>query len=318
MMATRDTFDAGPYAEWLGLSTGLISGGELNVNVSNSSAVDIGALVGYIVDYTSNELNPRITRVSLPSQTVPLEDITRPNTWWMVDINGNVIQQATRPTNTQRRSFIQLGATAQQGGVIFIDQSLPVVSRELTNQFYDFLYAVGPFHISGNVIAAAGANLQLTQTSGKVFQVSQNRFQGPVLTNDPHVSTTLAQNPVAFRYATRDTTVTPNTVTTLDPTKYDLNGVATIIGGGVVVATIQHVYLFATNTVEDQIVIQYGQTVYPTLDDALIAVGNELFTRNANLQDSIYLYSIIMTRTATNLQDPTQARIIKMPLFAHD
>lgn len=315
-MPRRNAFEPGPYAEWLGLSTGLISGGEMNANVSDPTKLDIGAFVGYIIDYTTNEMNPRVVRVSKPDQTVALEDSVRAITWWLVDVNGNIVQQADRPTNSQRRTHLQLGATVQSGGTIFIDQSLPVGSRQSTNQLYDLMYSLGGFNISGNVITANGATLQLSQTAGKVFQVGFNHYAGPVLTNDPHVSTTQAQTPVQFRYITQTPAPTAAPVTSLDPLNYDLNGVKTLIPGGVVQATIQHLYLFATNNVADQVVIQYGNTIFNTLDDALIAVGQENYPRNPSLRDGIYLYSIILTKGAVSLLDPVNTRIVRMNPFS--
>lgn len=315
-MPRRSAFEPGPYAEYLGLSTGLISGGELNANISDPDSLDIGAFIGYIVDYSTNEMNPRVTRVSMPDQTVALENTTRAITWWMVDANENIIQQETRPTNSQRRTHLQLGATVQVGGTIFIDQSLPVWSRQSTNQLYDLMYALGGFNTSGNVIAAKGATLQLTQTAGKVFQVSFNHYAGPTLTDDPHVSSTQAQDPVSIRYVTQTPAPAAAPVTTLDPLNYDLNGVKTLIPGGVVQATVQHLYLFATNNAADQVVVQYGNVIYNTLDDALIAIGQENFPRNPTLGDGIYLYSIVMTKGATSLLDLVNARIVRMNPFS--
>lgn len=314
-MANREAFDAGPYTEWLGLSTGLVSGGEMNVNVGSPGSVDISPLVGYIVDYTTNQLNPRVTRISMPAQTVALTNTTRALTWWLVDVDENVIQQADRPTNTQRRTHLQLGVTAQAAGTIFVDQSLPVWSRQTTNQLYDLMYALGGFNVTGNVFTATGATLQLAQTAGKVFQVSFNHYAGPTLTRDPHVATTQAQSPVSIRYVTQTPAPAVAPVTTLDPLNYDLNGVKTLIPGGVVVATIQHLYLFAVNNAVDQVVVQYGNVIYNTLDDAMIAVGQENFPRNPNLADGIYLYSIVMTKGAVSLLDPVNTRIVRMNPF---
>lgn len=314
-MPRRSSFEPGPYAEYLGLSTGIVSGGELNASATVGS-LDIGALIGYIIDYSTNEMNPRVTRISLPDQTVALTDTTRAITWWMVDVNENIVQQGARPSNSQRRTHLQLGATVQTGGVIFVDQSLPVLERQSTNQLYDLMYALGGFNVSGNVIAAKGATLQLTQTAGKVFQVSFNHFAGAAHTDDPHVSTTQAQDPVSIRYVTQTPSPATAPVTTLDPLNYDLNGVKTLIPGGVVQATIQHLYLFATNNAADQIVVQYGNVIYNTLDDALIAVGQENFPRNPSLTDGIYLYSIVLTKQAVSLLDPVNARIVRMNPFS--
>lgn len=311
-MPRRSAFEPGPYAEYLGLGTGLIYGGEINVNGTNPAAIDLEDLVGYIFDYTTNDRNPRVVRVHVPSQTIPLEDTVRAITWWMVDEDGNVVQQATRPTNSQRRTHIQLGATAQSGGVIFGDQSLPVITRETTNQLYDLMYAMGAFNIDGNFLTPAGANMQLNHSSGRVFQVAFNHFAGSAHTNDPHISTTIAQSPAQFRYAVQTPSPAGALVSNVDPLNYDNNGVITLVGGGSNTTTIQHVYLFAANTANQQLVIQYGQTQYATFDEALIAVGQEPFVKNPNLSGSVYLYSIVVTRTCISLQDTINSRLVKM------
>ncbi len=315
-MPRRTMFDAGPYTEWLGLSTGLIYGGEINVNPTNQDSIDLEDLVGYVFDYTTSERNPKVTRVYVPAQTIPLENTVNAITWWMVDADGNVVQQSTRPTNSQRRTHIQLGATAQSGGVIFADQSLPVLARETTNQLYDLMYAMGAFNIEGNFLTAAGANMQLNHTAGKVFQVSFNHFAGSVHTNDPHVNTTQAQTPAQFRYSIRTPSPAGPLVNVVDPLNYDLNGVLTPVGGGSNATTIQHVYLFAANNASEQLVIQYGQTQYATFDDALLSIGQEPFIKNPNLSGSVYLYSIVVTRTCTSLQDSVNARLVKMQPLA--
>lgn len=297
--------------ESIGLDTGVTSGGELNANLTNPSALDIGATVGYIVDYVTTPATPLITRVEIPAQTVALENTVNIVTWWMADTAGNIVQQATRPTNTQRRTHLQLGPTAQFGGTIILDQSLPVILPQPTNQLYDFLYAWGSFNIEGNVLSAAGANLQVAKSAGSVFAVAFNHFAGAVLTNDPHVSAAAAQNPVSLRHVTQ-TTVPATPVTSVDPANYDVGGVVTPVGGGAGRATIQRVYLSPVNAVEDQIVVHYGQATYTDLDSAVVAAGNDAFVQNEDIRgaNGVLLGYIVATRTATNLSDTSQARFI--------
>lgn len=307
-----------PEADTLGFTSGIIVGGEINVNGSNPLAIDISATVGFVVDYTTTPLTPTITRVSTGPQTITLTDLVNPITWWLMSSTGVVTQQSTRPTNSQRRTHLQLGATVQANGLaIIIDQSLPVVLAQPVNQLYDLMYALGAFSISGNQISSNGANLTFGKTAGDVFAASFNKFSGPTLTNDPHVSPTAAQAPAQFRYIFRNTNPVPPTRTDVDPANYDVGGVLTMVPGGANASTIQRVYLFASNATPDQLLIQYGQNVYNSLDEAVAAIPTESFIVNPTARDNgVLIGFIVTTRTATNLSSTTQARFIQAAKFA--
>jgi hypothetical protein len=303
-----------------GLSTGIASGGEVNVNALNPLAVDISATDGYIVDYLAGtQAAPVITRVKTAAQTVALDAaaLARTVTWWLLDSAGAVVQQATKPTNEQRRTHLVLGVTALVGGVIVDDQSLPVILPQQANQLVDLMDALGPFIVSGNAITANGANLKINQSAGTIFSRAFNHYDGPTLTNNPHVKTTLAQTPAQFRYATQSTSVFGGTVTDIDVAHYDAAGVITPIGGGANSSTIHRVWMFATNTAPEQMVVQYGQTVYASLAAAVDQIGSSGYTVNPILPGLGALVAyVVATRTATNLSDPTQAVIVTAGKFA--
>lgn len=306
-----------PDAEPIGFDTGIVQGGEISANLSNPLSLDIGATVGYVADYTSTPGTPILTRVSTNAQTVALENTTRSITWWMIAPNGTVIQQANRPTNTQRRQNLQLGATAQNGVQIFVDQTLPVIVPHPTNQLYDLMYSLGSFNITGNRITPVGGNLQIAQTSGTVFAVGFNHFAGATLTNDPHVSTTTAQTPAQFRYVTQNSIAAGATVTSIDVGNYDNGGTITAIPGGANASTIHRVYLFPTNNAADQLVVQYGQTVYSSLAAAISGVGNNPnFIRNPTIPDGILLGYVVATKSATDLSNAGQASVTMANRFA--
>jgi hypothetical protein len=319
--ATRDVgmqFGNVPDAESMGFDTGVIFGGELNVNISNPLSLDIADTIGYIADYVTTPATPTLTRVSISAQTVALTNTSRALTWWMIDSTGAIIQQAEQPTNTQRRQYLQLGATATDGVTIFVDQTLPVIIPNPINQLYDLMYSLGSFNISGNVLSPASTNLQLTQTNGKVFAVGFNHFAGPTLTNDPHVSNTQAQNPAILRYVTSVVAPAVPTVLSINPLNFDNAGAVTLISSGGGSATIQRVFLFPTNDAEFQLVIQYGPVVYSSLTNALAKVGIEGYTRNSSLADGILLAYVVVTKNCTDLTDTTRAAIIMAPRFANN
>lgn len=304
------------------LSTGIASGGEISANASNPSAVDIAALDGYIVDFIAGDQSrPVVTRVKAPSQTVPMDAgaLARAVTYWLMDSAGNVIQQAARPGPEQRRTHLMLGVTGHTGGVIGVDQTIPVILADPANQLADLMDALGAFSISGNVISPNGANLQINQTAGRMFSRGFNHFTSGVLTRNPHISDTVAQTPASFIQITRSTVLAPSLTSTLDVANYDNAGVVAPVGGGAGSAQIIRVYCFANNLPPFQLVVQYGQTVHSSLSAALDRVGKSTsFIPNPtfNIGQGALVAYIAVTRSATNLSDPAQAVFVPAGKFA--
>ena len=300
------------------MSTGMMSGGDISVNGLNPAALDISAFTGYVVDEFTDPKNPAVTRVEAAAQTVALDGpaLARTLTWWMASSTGAIIQQALEPTNEQRRSHIVLGVTAQAGGVIFVDQSLPTVLAQPANQFMDLLGALGPFSVTGNLITPNGVNLNVNHSAGTLFSRSANHYASSLLTRNPHVVPTLAQTPAQYRYITATATSFGPLVNTIDVANFDSGGVITPVGGGAGTSTIQRVWLFATNTAAAQLAIQYGQTTYSSLANAIDAIGQSGHVVNPMLRAGALIAHIVVTRTATNLSDTAQARIFVAGKFA--
>lgn len=305
-----NTIDAELLAQ-LGLSTGILLGGELNVNAIDDTQVDIGDTYGVIVDYVTTPSSPTVTKVTFAAATVTITDLVEPITWLLIDSTGTLSQQTTRPTNSQRRTHLVLGGVLVAGGGIIQDQSLPNYPPQMLNQLYDLMDALGPFNVSGNLLQPAGANLQLAKTAGTVFNRGFNHFAGSTLTTDPHISTTAAQNPVTMRYVTQTPAAPVATVTAVDPTMYDVGGVITAVPGGSGVSTIQRVYITPLNDVTQQVVIQYGQTAYASLDAAIAAIGNQTFVKNPNLADATLLGYVVAKKSCTDLSIAADARVIQ-------
>ena len=299
------------------IGTGTLYGGEINATPGITGSVRIGATFGYVADYVTNPAAPTLTTVNFAQKDVALDGaaLARTVTWLMADSAGNIVQQATRPTNTQRRTHLQLGVVAQAAGTIFIDQSLSVTLRGPVNQLYDLMYALGSFNIAGNSLAPASTNLQLQKSVGTIFTPASNYYDGPTRTNDPHVSTIAAQNPVTLRYVTSVPQAPVPTVTSVNPASYDVGGVVTAVPGGANTSTIQRVFLVAANSTADQIIVQYGSVTYSNLDAAVAGLATENFTTHPNLVDAVLLGYVVVTKSATNLASTTQARIFGASKF---
>lgn len=302
------------------LSTGIASGGELNV--TGPQSFEILPFVGYIVDNTGTVSSPpSITKIDYPGTVIMLSgaSLTQTITWWLMNSAQTIIQQGTRPTPTQRRTHLVLGASIFDiGSASLLEiQTLPVWLSQSTNQLVDLMDALGPFVLDGNRITPNGANLSVNKSAGMVWSRSFNLFVSGTLTDDPHESVSPAQSPVLLRRILRTvTTPTPALQTTIDPANYDLNGVLTPVGGGVNSATIQRFWLFAANTTALQVVVQYGQSVYGSLAAATAAIGAGTFTPAPITADAALMGYVAVIRTATNLSDPTQATFVKAGKFA--
>lgn len=299
------------------LTTGIITGGIMSVNVSQPNKVDIAAMTGIIVDYT-DPVNPMVKQVTTTAQTaVTLASTSRIVTWWMVDANGNFIQQATQPTQTQRRTNIQLGITAysSSANAIFNIQTTPVITRQPNNQLYDLMYALGPFSINGNMVSANGANLSWNKSAGTLFSAGFNYAQS---STNPHSISSAGTIASAFRYSTQLTGSQSLTqTTTLDVGHFDSGGVITAIGGGVNTCSIHRIFQFATNLISEQFAIQYGQATYASLSAAQAAIGLEPFIVNPDFAGiGVLIGYIIATRTATALNNPAQAVFVQPARFA--
>lgn len=311
--------DVGLTEEEADLTTGVASGGELNI--ASPTSVEIVALVGYVVDNNAlTSVSPTVVKVDEPTQIVPLDagSLARSITFWLMDSAGNVIQQAARPTPTQRRTHITLGVSFFDTGLATLIevQTRPVILSQPVNQFVDLVDAMGSISLSGNLVSPNGVNLQINKAVGTVFSRASNHFASGVLTDDPHISTIPAQTPAQFRRITRGSTLpTPPIVTTLDPANFDSGGVITPVGGGVNTSTIQRVWVFATNVATAQIAVQYGQQTYSSLGAAVSAIGTEPFVQAPATELGALVGYICVTRTATNLSDPTQAVFVKAGKF---
>lgn len=313
--------DVGMSEEEADLTTGVASGGELNIS-ANPLAVDIEPVVGYVVDNTElTSAVPTITKVDVAAQTVLLDGPAqaRSITWWLYTSAGAVVQQATQPTPEQRRTHIVLGVSFFDTGLaqVIEVQTLPVILAQPVNQLADLMDALGPFSLSGNLVSAAGATLSINKSAGTLFARASNHFAAGVQTDNPHISPSPAQLPATFRRILRSaSTPTPPPVTTLDPTRYDNAGVLTVIGGGTNTSTIQRVWLFPTNVGTAQIAVQYGQATYASLSAAVAAIGTEIFTPAPVTGVGALIGYIAVIRTATNLSDPAQAVFVRAGKFA--
>lgn len=300
------------------LDTGITFGGDLQPSATSPSAVDIAPFAGRIVDYSTNP--PTVTPIASASTiTVELDALARERsiTWLLMDANRNVFQQEARPTSADRRNFLILGMVLQRNGIVTLARSIPTIIEQSVNQFYDFLDTIGPFNMTGNVISPNGVNLLLNHSAGQVFSHGWNYFDGDARTNSPHVVTTVGASPAPWIHVLRGSAIDPTTATpVVNVGQYDDSGTLSSISGVPDRSVVHRLWIFPTAEGSEIHVLQYGQQVFDTLDDAVKnALSAPVAVNPALPGNAIPLACLAVKYTATDLSDPTQAQIIPVPQF---
>lgn len=292
------------------LSSGLYSGGTLSINPSDNTKFDISAGAGIILDFWTTLGTIITNRFTFPAQTgltvTNLSSATQ--TYVTIDMNGNVGQYTTTPSNTVRRDNIIIGQLGHSnltniGGVTQMTTSYdnPIeVARDVINEF--------KFINTDNIVSANGANLSINKSDGFLFG------QGLNYSNDvrnPNKIATSAQTAASFRYRTQ-TGGTSSAVTVINPAVYDVSGTITSISGSANRATNQRVYLAPNGN----IIIQYGQEVYDNLTEAISGLQFENFVEYVNVAENSILIGIItVTKGCTALNNTTDARFLAVSRF---
>lgn len=288
------------------LSTGTAAGGEFTPNLVTPPDLDIGPLVGYVTTQPQDGSKPTIVKVESPQRTESLTpaSMTRVITWWLMDADANIIQQGTAPTPQQSRHNLILGLTAFDGAsTLVFDQTLPLSLNQPLNQLTDLMVGLGPFNMVGNHLSPVPGTLSFDKTAGTIFARAFNFIPDP---DNPHISSIPAQTPVNFSYNTQLAFSEVATGTVLDPGNYDVGGVITPVPG--VAWTIQRVWGYPLNMVDQQVRVQYGQSVYASQAEAVESIGNTAFIPNpeGNVFSAL-LGWIVIRSDATDVSDSTQA-----------
>jgi len=314
---TQLTATSATTASWqpgVARSTGILNGVLLTIN--SSTSIHITAGKAQVVDYTTTPGSPTVTLVTIADQVITLNgtELARPINWWVADINGTITSLATQPTADQRRSLIQIGITAENAGSIVVFDTAPIYVADVTSQLYDLIFALGTFVSSGANITSNGANLQMNLSAGTIFVGGRN-YKNDI--SNPHNITVPAETPLTFRHILRAGSGLALT-STLDVTHFDSSGTLTLVGGGANSSTVMRVYLFGTGAATNQVIVQYGDTVFSTLDNAAASINTIAFAENPSLASGALLGWMCVSKSCTSLLDASTARFIPAHRFDRD
>lgn len=292
------------------MSTGVTEYGGIIVNASTNTAFDVGPVVGYIVDNETDPDNPTITRVEYAGQTglnTPYL-LTSPQTTVYLNAAGQItLDPSASGTAQSRRENLILGRLIHNDNTIIrAVENWPIPAIAPNSQLRDLWRAMGP--INENVyVYPNGTNLNLSLNGGGLH------YNGVNFANDNHNPTRLAiqaQTTLTFGYRTRTGTIVSD-VTLVDPTSYDNNGVITTIAAVPQYSTNQRVFLTRSGAIR----IQYGQTVYSTLANAIAAIGTEPFVLAPTLTGNSILIGVISLERGTTALNSATVRFTSASKF---
>ena len=290
-------------------STGHLSGGIISLNVDNTK-FDVSAGSGYVVDNYTDPYHPTVTRVSWNNYT-GVTDLRLSNsfaTQILIDNTGSIVQLSAIPTSTELRDYIYLGKTVHNNlSSINAVVSAPKVEYNVPLLLFDYIDAVGPVNVYGNVISNNGATLSIKKSEGSIFRLGSNYNNSH---KSPNVISLSAVNPLGFVYGYRNGSgrfVTTASTTAVDPTKYD-DGTGTLATVGTAQWSIQRVYVYISGLVY----ITYGQAVYSSLANAVDSVTVEEPVIDQELRDACLRAYLILKGNTTDLSDTTNNKISKV------
>ncbi len=289
-------------------STGIMT--FTGLSIASSTTFNVAPIVGRIVNNLTNPLSPTIIDVNYGgASNITATFITAATTTFLMLTSAMTItQQVTKPTSLQRRQNIYLGQLGHANKTSLIQVfNEPDVSLNPLSQLRDVF---NPIHlINENIVNSAdGANLTFNTSSGILYGLGIGYVPNVGTPNSLIVS---GQSPTSFAYRTQSGG-TGTTITSVDPTRYDLNGVATVMPGGGGTATNQRIFMTQTGVIR----IQYGQTIYSSVSNAIAGVESESFIKFSNFNDNAILIGILSLRKdTTDLSDTTKAKFSVVSKF---
>jgi len=300
----------GWYRPALFESTGLLSGGTLSINAGDNTKFDVAAAVVGYTDYSTNPAQPTRTVATYgPTSANSVPSLAVIATYVGIQTPGSTLTTQSSPfTATQRRTIVPLGAVISNGTNLIAVNNLPDVMRAGINQIQDLMAAIGPMNLSGNVISANGANLNINKSSGIVFKQGSNFTNDP---NNPHGLSLAGLTAASFQYRL-STGTSFATTTSVDPNNYEspLGTLAAISPANR--WTIQRFTVFTSNLIR----VQYGQHLYGSMAEAEAQLSTESFVTEQNIADNgILLCYLIVQQGTTDLSNTTKAKFIPASKF---
>lgn len=302
-------------------STGLITGGIVTINTDApaNTRIDISAGTGFFADNHTDPLNPVRLKVSWSAFTqVTLPLLTSaPVTFIGLDLSSGTAVVQLQPaffTAEEHRDFVVLAIAVHTSQVV-IESISPFYNFAMDERqtLTDLATALFTINVKGgNVYSAnSGGNLTIDKSVGETFSLGgnyQNSRKSPnntidaVLSPVTNIVYTYRDGSGGFVFAPPTNDIDPDqlddgsgTLQTVSPNKFTTQRAWFLSGIGLTV-------------------IQYGQTEYSTLNDAVMDKDAEIFERNPQLDAGFRAWLFVKVGT-TDLTDIALTRFIAASMF---
>ena len=273
------------------------------ITKTSNTTFDVAPMRGWVVKNTYEyATKPDVTNLYFSGAT----NVTTPHlssstaTFVLVNSNSELVLLSTQPTPEERRANIYLGK------IVHPDKTIIQNVNNITD------YDVSPVSIirdlfspiklinDGIILSPNGVNLSFNLSGGNLWGYGINWYNNQL---NPNMVEIGAKTPATFQYRTLSGGTFLDT-TFIDPTNYDVNGVVTPIPGNLGSQTSrasnQRVYLFPTGIIR----VQYGQTWYETLVEAVAGLTSEIFDEYVNHKDNgILIATISISKACISLND---------------
>lgn len=275
----------------------------LSINGGDNTKFDITG--GTILVSDSSTTPPTLTELSFSSQSAvtPTFIASETASFISIDSTGAIIQRNSRADAEERRNTSTVGLVSHIDNLIIEDVvNTPQIIANQACNFADLARALGFFSTSGNSITGISSGLTMSKSVGTGFSLNENAGNN---NKDPHGFNMAALSPATIISILRDATV-ETTSTSIDPTIYDLAGVATAVPSNNN-ATIHRLYVFPNNSV----VLLIAQEVFANFNDAKETTGAEIMTVPTDLiEGALLLGRWVMKKNCTDLTDMSKAIFI--------
>ena len=276
------------------------------LSIVDSTHFSVASVKGWIINNEVPTL-PTAKYIDYSGINILCENITTNNgTYLLINSNNELEQQLTYPTPTDRKQKIFIGYInhSNRQSIISITNNVDITISAVS-QLRDILTTL-PLINDGIRISPYGSApniMSLVSTEGYLYGLGIN----PINQLDSNRKQISANNLISFRYYLRNGELI-NTTTVLNPMSWDDNGVLTLVGNPSKQATNQRIYILP----DGQFCIQYGQTKYANLIEALNGVATELFIPTPEIKNYGVLIGIISFVANTNSTDGGLTNTLKV------
>lgn len=295
------------YASYTNI-TGILSGGEITINGSDNTLIDIAAGKALYVDMSDRD-DPLTEIITWESQTHDpnLSDVEIK--WVGIQRTGSGTGQVVsnyRFSQADKRTITILGRCWNFIGTDTVEGigNYKVGAFSFGKATQDIAYALGAFNITGNVFyPTASGSMTLSRSEGEAFRLGANFINNDL---SPNICVSATESGIdSYSYHIQGDVLT--TYSGIDANHYDLDGTRTVVTTDK--WTVQRVYYYPGSNV---VLVVYGQFLYDTYGEALAAIATErLILNTETLEGAILRAFVIVNESCIDLTDTNTAVILE-------